>query len=394
MELEKTGIQEKYAFVDVWDAFVYNENDELLFMSKNLTSADIKGDSSETEIRNGKMNGLWDKLYFNKKVDVSLKTNLFSFSALALLSGSKIGTGDGTYYSESFFATVKDGQIELQEEPKYPQKVSIFIEDVKVTTSINGRIVTLDADYEGKKAEIMPYEYDSDDEDIQQIDIKADEFPESVKLVLKSYIKKKGSKVYKNLTIVIPQASVKSNFSMSSSSDVKPDEQEIQLSALTGGDNSLMKVYLTPFSKETVVQTLGNITWASTPIDVVAKDSTGVGDPPYQLFKVNYTRIGGITNTECIIKDKDTGEVYYKETGKTAEGNGSFIWSYRKGLENYDAMSQADKDAVERTNDTQLPKSTEVIIAINMTDTNGAVKTIAKNYVITAKDVTASKYTA
>lgn len=41
---------DKYLLVDVFDAYLYDEYDRLIFMSENLTSSDITGESDETEV--------------------------------------------------------------------------------------------------------------------------------------------------------------------------------------------------------------------------------------------------------------------------------------------------------------------------------------------------------
>lgn len=240
----------QYLLTDVFDAYLYDDNDNLIVYQKNLTGSDITGKSDETEVRNGKGNGLFSKLYSNKQVDVSLKTNTFNFGTLALICGTSVGTGEGTNYCEEIIIDeLKDITYTLNETPKYSEKVNIYVGGDRITPVINGKIITFDQSAKGKEIKIMPYEYDVDDEETQFIDIKADEFPEACKLVLKTYIKTKKNAKYKNLTIIIPQASVSSDFNMSTSSEVKPAETEIKLSALTN-NGRLMKIYITDLDED------------------------------------------------------------------------------------------------------------------------------------------------
>lgn len=391
---------EKYLLVDIFDAYVYDcDTDKLIFMSENLTSSDITGKADETKVTNGKGNALFAKLYSNKEVDLSLKTNAFSFDTLALLCGTSVGTGRGTYYAEAQNITIKDGGFTLFEAPKYPQKVEAYIGDEKITLAFNESdktIVEVDSDYEGKTTKVMPYEYDSEDTDIKEIIVRADEFPSACKVVLKSYVKTKKSKVWKNLTITIPQASLASDFNLSTSSEVKPVETEIKMSALSN-NGELMKISLTPLTKnKETVKLVGDIEFTTKTFTTVAKDSDGVGNPPYVLQKVNYVRTGDLAKVEFIAKDKDTEEVFYHETNTTnlTEGVGSFTWSRHKGLTNYDVMTQEEKDLVERNDNNIIKAGVEYEIEIKMTDENGNEKSIIQNYVMTKKDVTDSKYTA
>lgn len=287
---------------------------------------------------------------------------------------------------------VNNGGFILDELPKYPNKVQAFIGNEEITLAFDesdGTIVEVDSDYEGKAVKIMPYEYDSDDTEIQEIVVKADEFPEACKLVLKSYLKTKKNKVWKNLTITIPEASIASNFSLSTSSEVAPTETEIKLSALSN-NGDLMKVALTPLTVDKKeVELTGDIDFATKAFTVYAKDTDGVDDPPYSLFKIDYTRKGELSKVECTVRDKDTGEIFYHETNSTklTEGNGTFIYSLRKGLADYDTMNQDEKNAIERVNDTIIPNGTEFEVEIKMTDVNGNEKSIIKNYVMSKKDV-------
>ena len=388
-----------YALIDIFDAYVMTDTDDILCYSKNLTTTDVKGTSEEVKIQNGKMNKLWSVIHSNKEINIELKTNLFNFGTLALISGGTIQTNDGTYFCESSFEKVKEGEFYLLEEPKYPERVRVMIEGEKVIPSINGRLATVDTRYNDKQAEIMPYEYETDDiDDIEYMTLDAENFPENVKLVLKTYVKNKKNGIYKNLTLEFPQCSIASEWNMSTSSKVEPSESTISLSVLSE-NGRMMNAYMTPYKKNKEPNfnedTVGKISFLeSGKYSTVEKDTDGTGNPPYQLFKINYIRKGQLASVRCEVSDKDTGELYYAETNTTklTEGQDSFIWSLRKGLADYNTMTQDQKDAVERTNDTQLPKGTEIVIKLIMTDTNGISQEITDFYTVTAKDVRESKF--
>lgn len=252
----------QYLVTDVFDSYLYDDNDNLIVYQKNLTGSDIVGKADSVEVKNGKGHSLFAKLYSNKQIDVTLKTNTFNFGTLALMCGTSVGTGEGTNYCEEIIiGELKDITYTLNEIPKYPAKVNIYVGGDRITPVINGKTITFDQSAKGKEIKIMPYEYDVDDEETQFIDIKADEFPEACKLVLKTYIKTKKNAKYKNLTIIIPQASVSSDFNLSTSSEVKPSETEIKLSALTE-NGRLMKIYITDLDEN--ITTISDLNATST----------------------------------------------------------------------------------------------------------------------------------
>lgn len=241
---------DKNLLCDVFDCYFYDSNDNLVFMSENLTSSDITGSADESEVRNGRGNGLFAKIYSNKKIDITLKTNAFDFSTVALLAGTSVGTGVGTCYTPALTLIVKEGEIVLPHAPKNKDKVELFIDGEKVT-SINAtflkNVVTLTSATDGDEVRVMPYEYEmpTGGDEYKQITIGANDFPSAGKLVLKGIEKNKLTQVYKDLTIVIGQAQPSSDFSLSTSSQVEATETEIKLSALV--DNGrLMQIFETP----------------------------------------------------------------------------------------------------------------------------------------------------
>lgn len=237
--------EDKNLLCDVFDCYFYDSEDNLVFMSENLTSSEITGSADENEVRNGRGNGLFAKLYSNKTVEVTLQTNAFDFSTLALLAGTTVGTGKGTCYTPSLLLTVKEGKVVLPYEPKDAKALEIYVDGALVeSANIEGtkNSITLTGVDNGKEVKIMPYEFDMDgEEDYKEIVVRADQFPQAGKLVLKGVEKSKTGKNYRDLTIIIDKAQPASDFSLSTSSDVEPTETEIKLSALV--DNGrLMRI--------------------------------------------------------------------------------------------------------------------------------------------------------
>ena len=76
----------KTLIIDVMDAYVYKAND-LIFYSENLTSAGIKNELNQSEVNNGKGNGLFTMLNQGKSAKITLSSNVFSFATVALNTG-------------------------------------------------------------------------------------------------------------------------------------------------------------------------------------------------------------------------------------------------------------------------------------------------------------------
>lgn len=240
-------IEEKRLLADVMDAYFYDDKGNLVFQSENLTSSDITGSADEKEIRNGRGNGLFAKLYSNKKVDISIKTNAFDFSTVAMLAGTTVGTGKGTCFTPSMVLTLSgDKKVVLPYEPKYPDKVEFYIDGDLVETAkrtLDKNEVTFTEAEVGKDVKLLPYEFDikAEDDEYKEIVVRADQFPQAGKLVLKGVEKDKTGKNYRDITIIIEKAQPSSDFTLSTSAEVDATETEIKLSALV--DNGrLMKI--------------------------------------------------------------------------------------------------------------------------------------------------------
>lgn len=238
---------DKNLLCDVFDAYFYNSDGKLIFMSDNLTSSNIEGTADETEVRNGRGNALFAKIYSNKTIDITLETNAFDFGTLALLCGTSVGTGKGTCYSEAELLTVSSDAVTLKHIPKDVDALECFVDGVKVEPdAVSDKTVTFSDIEDGKQVKIMPYEYDVVGGDYQEIVVRADQFPSAGKLVLKGVEKNKLTKNYRNLTIIIEQASVSSDFSLSTSSEVEPSTTTIKLSALVK-NGELMRIVESPY---------------------------------------------------------------------------------------------------------------------------------------------------
>ena len=106
-------------------------------------------------------------------------------------------------------------------------------------------------------------------------------------------------------------------------------------------------------------------------------------------MQINYVRKQNLDSTQLTISDATTKKQYLTSGGKTSAGKGSFQYSYRDLSELL--PDESNLDALERTNDTQLPAGTQLVIAIQAVK-NGKSQTIKMNYTITKEDVTNSTF--
>ena len=237
---------DQFILCDVFDAYFYDSDDNLVFYSENLTNSDVKGSAESKEVRNGRGNGLWCTLMYNKKVEVSLKTNLFNMATLALLCGTEVGTGNGTAYSPVQELTVATKQVTLEQEPKNG-KIKVYdktlIDSSKYTVTAKAVEFT-DETFDGKTIKVMPYEFDvKGDTVVSEVVISSDKFPSAGKLILKGVEKNDKTKEMAEITIICENAQPSTDFSLSTSSEVAPAETEIKLTVQTQtGNKKLMTV--------------------------------------------------------------------------------------------------------------------------------------------------------
>ncbi len=240
---------DQFILCDVFDAYFYDSDDNLVFYSENLTNSDVKGSAESKEVRNGRGNGLWCTLMYNKKVEVSLKTNLFNMATLALLCGTEVGTGNGTAYSPVQELTVATKQVTLEQEPKngkikvYDKTNNTLVDSSKYTVTAKAVEFT-DETFNGKTIKVMPYEFDvNGDTVVSEVVISSDKFPSAGKLILKGVEKNDKTKEMAEITIICENAQPSTDFSLSTSSEVAPAETEIKLTVQTQtGNKKLMTV--------------------------------------------------------------------------------------------------------------------------------------------------------
>lgn len=237
---------EKHMLLDVFDVYGRDKTTgKYIFQQENLTSSAINGTADTTEVRNGRGNSLFATLNSNKSITVEVSSNVFSFEQIAMLAGTKVSDNIAgvTYAPAQKITCTVAGQIELEEKPKNDKEVEIFKNGVPVVgATISEKTVTIADAEEGDVFKVLPYKIDFIAGAYDVIDIKTDEFPEAVELIIKGVERDANSKVVAELTFVFDRCKPSNDFSLSTASSGEPSENTITFNALNS-DGSLAKIY-------------------------------------------------------------------------------------------------------------------------------------------------------
>lgn len=245
---------EKNMLLDVFDIYGRDKTTgKYIFQQENLTSSAINGTADTTEVRNGRGNSLFATLNTNKSITVEVASNTFSFEQIAMLAGTTVSNNvSGVTYAPAQKITCKaGGTIELEHEPKdkTTDKIEIYKDGKPATiTQIQGKTVTITGAKTGDTYKVLPYQIDFQSGAYDVIDIKADEFPEAVELIIKGVERDANSKVVAELTFVFDRCKPSNDFSLSTASSGEPAENTITFNALNS-DGSLAKIYRRAITK-------------------------------------------------------------------------------------------------------------------------------------------------
>lgn len=235
----------KNMLLDVFDIYGKDKTTgKYIFQQENLTSSSITGSADTTEVRNGRGNSLFATLNTNKSINIEVASNTFSFEQIAMLAGTTVSDNVAgvTYSPMQTITCTTAGEITLSVAPKLVSGVEIFKNGVLATATVTGTKATITGAVVGDVFKVMPYKIDFVAGAYDVIDIKADEFPEAVELIVKGVERDANSKVVAELTFVFDRCKPSNDFTLSTASSGEPSENTITFQALNS-DGSLAKIY-------------------------------------------------------------------------------------------------------------------------------------------------------
>lgn len=232
----------KKTLINVFDAYMYNQDGKLLMVHENLVNTSIAGNCDETEIRNGRGNSVFSTIASNKSLEVTLETNVFDFNLLCQQCGVSPVKKVGEFYTEAQVKTISADTIILDKTPKEALDVQII--DVATDTLLtNGEDYSIKDDevtFVGTTGEVKvaPYLY-VETEEVETITITADSFSQAGVLVLKGLEVDENQKPANYIEIVIERAKPSSSFTIDAQAELTGNNTTVTLKAMKDSKGNL-----------------------------------------------------------------------------------------------------------------------------------------------------------
>lgn len=236
----------KNLIVDVFNAYCFGKDGNMIFKSENLTEAGISASNDQDEIRNGQGNGLFGVLNKNKNVEVTLKENVFDFKGLALNSGTSVVIGEGLGYTKTqkivAVADESNTKITLEKEPKAGATVMCSVNNKIVNGTVSGKDITFTT---GVVADdvvtVEAYEYEVSS--AEKIVIRSDEFPKACKLVLQTLEISPDMEAVAYIYIVFDKATPTGTWEINTTSERQPTETSYNMKISQNDNKELLTIY-------------------------------------------------------------------------------------------------------------------------------------------------------
>ena len=128
-----------------------------------------------------------------------------------------------------------DGEIVLADAPKDEAELKVFDKDgnALTITGVTDKTVEITGIVAGDVVTVYPYSIEFQAGEYDVININADDFTEACELVFYGALRNNKNKVIYEVTIVLPQATPSTDFSLSTSSEMSPSETTITFDALS-----------------------------------------------------------------------------------------------------------------------------------------------------------------
>ena len=217
----------KKGIIKCFEAYLYDDNGDVLAVDENLTSASLSQACEEAEIRNGKHNSVWSVINHSKSLEGELQSNILDIEKIALLAGSSIVKGATKMHTNAVVLELEDDTATLPQAPLSNDEVKIIdVAADKVLTmgalesgdyTISSTTVTFNS---GRKPtgeiKVLPYAYNAVDG--EEIVIASDKFPTVCKLLLKSVYIDEDQNITHDVEVEM-KVKPSSNWSISTQSD-------------------------------------------------------------------------------------------------------------------------------------------------------------------------------
>lgn len=209
--------------VKCFEAFMYDDEGNVLAVDENLTSASLTQAAEEAEIKNGMDNSEWSVIHHSKTLEGELQSNVLDIEKLALQAGSAIVEGATTVHTSAKVYTIESKSITLEKTP-------LSEDDIKIVDVKTDKILKKTTDYtisetavtfislDNQDVKVLPYKYTSV-ADAKEIVIAADKFASACKLLLKSVYIDENQNITHDVEVEIPKIKPSSNWSISTQSD-------------------------------------------------------------------------------------------------------------------------------------------------------------------------------
>lgn len=213
----------KKGIMKCFEAYLYDDNGDVLAVDENLTSASLSQACEEAEIRNGKDNSVWSVINHSKTLEGEIQSNILDIEKIALLAGSSIVSGATTVHTQATVYTIASRSITLAETPLSEDDVKIvdIEKDVvlKKTTdyTMEGKTITFTS-LDAKDVKVLPYKYTSV-AGAKEIVISSDKFPAACRLLLKSVYINEEQEITHTVEVELPVVKPKADWSLSTQSD-------------------------------------------------------------------------------------------------------------------------------------------------------------------------------
>lgn len=255
------NILERYGIKEVADVTFFDiDTDTPVLVLDTLKISTIEETAEQTEARGGKGNSpliIWD---YGKEITVTIQDALYSPKSMALMHAQNFEDNlhteaNKTIYSDSSVVKYKNIVIKQSDITNKAIKVgdAYFWTKLNVTNAEKSGTIKAVYDAEGKKTELVAesafvtagtytIEYTVTATNITQIDISADGFPGTYKIVGDTWARSQRTGKDEFFQFVISQAKMSANTTITLEAEGDPSVFDMELRVLRPDDGQMMRL--------------------------------------------------------------------------------------------------------------------------------------------------------